>query len=494
MNPRTTLVLAIVAALLGGFVYLYEIEGESTRESAAENERKIHRGLEAAELEAIELTTRDGVAARFERRDERWTLVSPVVGPADAAAVDGIAEALANLVREGEVPEAGALDQYGLGEGARIVRFEVGGEARGIRIGGDTPVGGHRYVARLADDEVAYVARYRTNAFDRDLADLRERRIFGFEVGDVEAIDLRWPGAGVTLVRAEEGWSLVEPVEDRADETTVRELLSDLAFLRASGFVDEPDEAVRAALSEPPLEIRLTLADGDSGSGPRTIEAVIGGHAAGDRLARGPSGEVYTIDSERLEDFGRTISAYRYKTLSEFEVSAARRVRLRFEEEGVVTEVDARLADGGWSSEEPAVDPDRISDLVRELAGLRAIEIVADEMGPAELAAFGLSPPIASIRIEDRSAGDGSEEETSVLAEVALGVLDIDRGLYAQRVGTSAVYLLDVDVAEEVPISAAAFAARFALQDEAGGDVGEEIELEPEALDPDPLVGDPVVD
>ena len=33
MNPRTTGILAVVAALLGGFIYFYEIGGEATRKS-----------------------------------------------------------------------------------------------------------------------------------------------------------------------------------------------------------------------------------------------------------------------------------------------------------------------------------------------------------------------------------------------------------------------------------------------------------------------------
>ena len=59
-----------------------------------------------------------------------------------------------------------------------MVRFEqgdgAGGDALGLRIGGETPVGGNLYVASLASDEIAYVERYRLNALNRALADLRE--------------------------------------------------------------------------------------------------------------------------------------------------------------------------------------------------------------------------------------------------------------------------------------------------------------------------------
>ncbi|MHA7836949.1 MAG: DUF4340 domain-containing protein, partial [bacterium] len=148
MNPRTTLVLAVVAALLGAFVWLYEIEGEPQRRAAADDEKRIHPGLESGDVQSIALTTRDDVEARFERQDGRWRLVEPVSAPADAVALDAIAGALVNLPREGQVEDPDELEQYGLGDGARVVRFEIeDGSTRGIRIGRTTPVGGHRYVA-----------------------------------------------------------------------------------------------------------------------------------------------------------------------------------------------------------------------------------------------------------------------------------------------------------------------------------------------------------
>ena len=72
MNPRTTALLALVAVLLGGFIYFYEIRGETTGQSAREDEKRLHPGLEADRIDAVELTTEDGVEARFERSEGLW--------------------------------------------------------------------------------------------------------------------------------------------------------------------------------------------------------------------------------------------------------------------------------------------------------------------------------------------------------------------------------------------------------------------------------------
>jgi len=475
MNPRTTLVLAVVAALLGAFIWLHEIGGEAARQSEQDDAKRLHPGIGSGDIEAIAFTTRDGVDARFERRDGRWRLVAPVDAPADPTALDAIAGALVNLPREGRVEQPGDLGQYDLGDEARVVRFEVAGETRGIRIGRTTPVGGHRYVSRLADDEVAYVATYRLNALDRDLVDLRDRRIFGFEAADVVGLELSWPEGAVELERDEAGdWRMTVPVVAPADASRIRELLSDLSFLRARSFIDEPDadEQVDAASQERALELRWTLrAPDDATDGDpveQTREIRIGGRVGEGLLLARSDGRLYTIAPERLEDFDRSVNAYRDKTLSSFALDRAGRLELDLDDESGESRasITAVLGEGGWTrleaasegSAEPALDPEAISELVRTLAELRAADIVAEEMGEAELASLGLAPPRALLRVAERGDLDA---ESQLLGEVVLGRYDAERGIFARRTDRPTVYVLDPELADVLPLSWRAFEDRY---------------------------------
>lgn len=133
MSPRTTALLALVAILLGGFIYFYEIRGESARQGVLDDEKRIHSGLDADQVDAVEFTTEDGIEARFERHEGRWSLVSPLVDLADATALDAIANAVTNLPRAGVVASPAELEQYGLAGDTRIVRFEASGESLGDR-------------------------------------------------------------------------------------------------------------------------------------------------------------------------------------------------------------------------------------------------------------------------------------------------------------------------------------------------------------------------
>ncbi len=486
MNLHATALLGLAALALGSFIYYYEIEGESARRAALDAEQRIHQDVEAASVERIELSSMDGIAARFERIDGRWMMTAPVSARADATALDAIADSLSSLRREGVVEDPSALDQYGLGPDSRTIRFVAAGMERGLRIGGSTPVGGHLYVARLADDDVAYVESFRINAFNRNLDDLRDRQILHVAADEFLTLRISWPGTDgveeVALARDASGeWQMGVPVVGRADSQTIRDLLTDLTYLRATGFVDVATEQTEAALAHPEISIHWTL-PGDHAE----RRLLIGSVAGGETLVEGPDGRRATIAAARIDDFARDVVAYRFKSLSEFDLVDARYLTLDFPAAGTTQEgndaihVEATRTEAGWSGTAPEIDAQRASALVRELSSLRAIDILADEMGPNELASLGLSPPRARILV---GGGDKRGSLGETLSDVSLGRLDPDRGIFAQRSGASTIFVLAASVVEEIPISGEAFVSGFEAESGALAVDGEELDSEYHEID-----------
>ncbi|MCB9724472.1 MAG: DUF4340 domain-containing protein [Spirochaetaceae bacterium] len=507
MSPRTTGLLALVALVLGAFVVFYELGGEGEREAARDEAKRIHPGIEAEEITSVALVTRDGQPARFERSEGRWRMVEPFEDEADGRALDAIAFALADLPCVGRVDGASSLDPFGLGDTARVVRFQVGsGAARrmfGLRIGGATPVGGNLYLSRLDDDEVVYAERYRLNALDKDLADLRERQILDFDTDDVRSLRVAWTDddgpVDLELVRVDEpsraagddaagattSWRIHAPFDAPADEETVEALLADLAFLRASGFVDASDPAARAAIRDPLIVVTIGLAGREV-----PLRLAIGGLYADGRLVEGPGGRLRTVAAERIDDVPRTLAAYRERTVSRFDLAEAFRVTLELRADPEAAggpapgdaspmRVVAELGGTGWARVDggPALDPDRFSDFVRDLAGLRAADVFADGLGGAELESLGLSPPRVAIRVE-------AERAERPLAEVALGRDLPGRGLVAMRGDEGPVFVLAAQATLDLPGSSQAFAEAFlARPTSEGGATAGEIDR-PIAIDP----------
>jgi len=468
MQPRTTLVLGLVALVLGAFVWFYEIGGEAGRNEAAEAGKRLFPDIAATDIRWVEITTPDATPLRAERGSEGgWRIVSPVDFPGDPVALDGLASALADLSSERQLESPEALAVYRL-DGGPALRFGADERESGLRIGRDTPVGGNAYVARVGDDEVYIVASWRVNALRKSLDDLRDRRILPFDREAVTRIEVRWPGQtqGPVVLEPVEGgegsWRMVAPIEAPADRETVDGLLSDLAYLRADSFADDVASPRDAGLVPPDLEIRLRL-EPEQGEPLERVFA-LGQERDGKRLARGlhsTGTTYYVLRSERIGEFPRRVSAYRNRELARFTNSDARRLEIELRDGTADTtplRVEARRTEAGsWASEPPMRDGVAV-DIVANLALLRADDVLAERVGSEERVALGLDPPRAHLRVLGAGEGD-------VLADVAIGVLD-DAGLVVAVPGSPAVFRVEGRLAENLPISKEAFRARFAAEAE----------------------------
>ncbi|MBW2361864.1 MAG: DUF4340 domain-containing protein [Deltaproteobacteria bacterium] len=484
MNPRVTGILLLCAAALGAFVWFYEIEGEADRRAAEDAGKRLFAELEADAIEWVELDVSDGMRVRAERSAGRWAIVGPLLFPGDTSAWDAIAATLASATSETlfEDPQPPAV--YGLADGADEIRFAAGGEERALRLGGTAPIGSNVYAAVVGTQPVHTIASWRASSLRKEFTELRDKRVLDFDAGSVAAIEAEWPGARVALERDGDSWRMTAPVEGPADADRVTDLLSELAFLRADGFDDAPPSDADAGLAPPAYRVRLTLADaaaGDAAEAPRVLELALGSEVSDDsRYARGAQVSLYRIAAARLDDLPREVSAYRYKRLADFDSKDAQRVELVFRgPDGEPVEIVATHSDGVWSSEPEALDPAKLGTLVRELAGLTAESILAERVGPDELAGLELSPPAAAFTV--RSA-EGEEP----LAQVRLGALQGSDGIVAQTGENPQVFRLALDLSEQLPLNLEALRNHFLQREEPAppavdaseGDSGFEFDLD----------------
>lgn len=457
VNPRSTGILFLVAALVVGGVWWNEnVRKGEAAESEAEA-RTLFPDVEVEDVAFVALETTDGRAARIERQDGGFRLVAPLDFAVDRTTIDGIVGALAEVQSETVIESPGSDEIYGLGGGADTVHFGTEAGEHALRVGGKTPVGSNTYAARDDEATVYTIPSYRANALRRSLTDLRDKRVLRFDREAVSGIELTWRGAGVRLGRGDEGWRVIAPVEDAADAATVDELLSDLSFLRADGFLDTAPPDAEIGLDRPSFEAKLT---GEGADGEAYIfHLLVGDAAGGSRVARGSEGALYEIPSERLADFPRTVAAYRFKELASFVPSDARQLELAFHDpEAGAHVVIAEHGDDGWASSPESLAPGRAARMVAELSTLRGSDIVADAMGAAEQQALGLDPPNVTLRVRGAPEGDALGP---VLAEVWLGTLDPDRGIVARRADQERIYRVAFELAEHLPVSLEALRNRF---------------------------------
>jgi hypothetical protein len=475
MNPRITGILFLIAAALGAFVYFYEIRGEEGRLEAEARQKRLFPDVEDEAVEWLELTTSDGRPVRAERREKGWQIVEPLVFPGDEFALDGMASALAQIASEAVYEDPQAPEVYGLDDESREVRFAAGGAEHALRTGDKTPMGGNSYASVVGEKPVYAVPSFRVNSLGKAFDDLRDKRILHFDSSSVERLSASWPGGRVALTRQEGKWRLSAPVEGAADADTVTDLLSDLSFLRASGFEDEPPPDAETGLDRPAFAVELELAPvtpvEGGGAEPRRLAFAVGSEVVdAARLVRAAQPSLYRIPAERLDDFPRELVDYRFKRLAEFEVRDAERIELGFSSrEGETRVVTVTRHEDAWHSAPEPMAPEKITRLVEELSRLEANDILAERVGPEELRELGLDPANVTLLVYGKQEG----EQEARLAEVRLGVLRGSQGIVAQTGENPALFQLEIDLAEHIPVSFEAFRNRFVAEEEEEEATGE---------------------
>jgi len=470
MNLRSTILLAIVTALVGAFVYFYEIRGASDRDSEEERKELLFADVSPDDIDWIELFTSDGQDARIEREGESWSLVSPLSYKADSVASDGLTRAVATLKFGRQFTNPETLETYGLNK-SPSVRFGFKGQEYAFTVGDETPLGDSTYLSSEGGQKVFSAKTFEVSPFEKSLNELRDRSVLLFERDDITEISVRWGNSEATLLKSsDKEWNMEAPVQARGDRNAVESLLSQMQFLKALDFVDEPGVAEQDTFSQP--ETVITLKEREGGFHKLAI-----GLAIGDRRLVNVEGKttLFSVRSDLVDDLPQDVMSLRFREVGRFSAVEAKAFELGFHNANgsLSLSVFGNRDEGNWVTD-PKMAPGKASRFLSSLAGVVAIDIDAEKATDETLSTLGLLPPKVSITIQ----GDMSEGKRDILAHVDLGVVDADRGIAARIQGERTVYRLHYDLAEDIPISPEAFRNRFSDESEeekSKDDSGEEL-------------------
>lgn len=443
MRQRTSIILAVVAAVMAGFIYLYERNLPTTAE-LEEREDRLIPGFDRDRVDRIVLGSgeeRVELARDSAEPDAgplgsvgSWRLTHPRELDADPEAVDELLNAIDWLERRRTVNEPGALEEerYGLEEPRGRVALRLRGRDIALIVGGDAP-GEAIYVALEGETDTVYAVDHEfLEQISKGVGDLRNRNFAEIRMREVQAIRVK--GRFHAVRASSNRWNLRTPVEMRADAGAVEDIVRDLERLRVSRFVadDVNDEGLSEyGLNEPSREVSLRLADeegplvllfggeceGHAGEVYATVQgsgtiACIEAEVVGEQLGVEPN-SLREMRATRLgEDLLESITvAQGSRSLTIRRIGA--RWRLPAVESG---EADAGAAEG------PEADGDSVEALVNALRDLRGEEVTD------ELEAVGLAgdEPDSDVRIR-LVPEDGGEAETLYFA-ISEGALYLRRG------------------------------------------------------------------
>ena len=488
MKPRTLAVLLVLVVALGAFVWFVERDLPSS-EQRQERAKKV-LAVKAADVQALTLETA-GRRVRLEREPEPekdegdaeaagslldagrgWRLVEPLAAKADGGEVGRLLDTLAGLEKQRTLTEADR-SALGLAEPRGKVTLATAEGETVLEVGAQVPSSDSVVVA-LAGGEAAYVV---PGGFWSDVAreagDWRDKDVFPGERGDVQSVRLASAdGPGVLLSRRGEAFWLGSPISDRADRDAADRLLSQLASLRASRFVDQPRPPAELGLEPPAAVVEVVLKDKGEPFRLELGAPVSDGGAA--RYARA-SGQVFTTESEWTTWTGKAVAEWRSKQWSGFQSWEVDSLQLQ-DGEGTV----ALSREGGeWQRDGVEIPYTPVSDLLFALTGATA-EAVADGSGEAPS-----GPPLLTATLK----GSEGREETLTLYPILEAVEGAPHP--ARASDREAVLLLSQATRQGIDKALAEVRAAQPVTDEAG-EAGEDdataddIEIESEEGDDEP--------
>ncbi len=163
VNPRITLILVILLAALGGYIYLFEMQGDedvSSRPDVLLYDR-AYGEYDIVELEIVGPQSKAHFARTDEAPTQDWEMLQPdSLSPdqVDQVRVNGAANRLGHLTASQVITGVANLAQYGLDPPVLIVTLTISdGQKITLHSGAETPVNDNRYLRIANGDQSIYL-------------------------------------------------------------------------------------------------------------------------------------------------------------------------------------------------------------------------------------------------------------------------------------------------------------------------------------------------
>ncbi|HXC52719.1 MAG TPA: DUF4340 domain-containing protein [Candidatus Limnocylindrales bacterium] len=413
MSFVRTIILVVIAAALGA--WLFFVEGPK---ALLEAKKDYLIDVDPADVEKIHLVYTDQPEIEIVKEAGNWKLTKPVAYPAEKSVVENFLNTVkdAKIERRLEKNEAGALSSYGLegpnGSQARIeLTLEGGKPLPAVLLGIATPVGYQAFARRDGSDEVLVIPLLLQSSAKKTPSELRAKAMFpGVDSTGIKTVTIEKPGEKIEVERKSEfAWEMKSPVNDTADQESMRSMLDSLATIDAVGFYDGAEVDRKAfGLDEGATHFRAQREDGSQIA--FTIGKAATDQPAGNYFERESDHQVVKAPDWVAQKFMPGAAELRDKRFLSCKLDEVR--SLRFSMAGDTFTLAREAPGKPWTIDPPAAGEvlnQRIVDnALNGLAAARADEVVADAPPGANLHQFGLDAPVARLEVGGANGSCGA--------------------------------------------------------------------------------------
>ena len=397
MRYWPTVLMLVILAGLGSYLYLVELPAEQREEKQESAQKQILPFPETA-ITGLSITTAQGPIKFKLVEPGKWSIVAPLQTDADNREVQALIRALVTGAVTRTVEEqATQLAPFGLEQPVTTLTITAGTQQETISIGDSGPLSNTLYVLRASDRHVLLTNLAPKDFINKSLMTYRRKELLRFVQNDVERVRLTYPTTEIVIYnmakdKPRPSWKIRYPIEAEADQNEVRSLMFRLEDLKALGIIDPGPErdTVAKTLTTPKVKVTLHTAAGDQSvrlyqPDPQSGEAIA------ETTADAP---LYRVNPALIKDLTKELFNLQDKRLLGLDYADIAMLSVKTREHQYVLINQT----GRWVLEDRPIEKvsQEAADLfVSRVANLPAEERVMKQSAP--LAPYGLLAPAAEF-------------------------------------------------------------------------------------------------
>lgn len=454
MNARSAWIWASIAIGLFAAIFAYE----RFFFQPPQGPQLLFPSFKAAGVQSIQVLSSDGAEIQVQRTNGTWRLTRPLSYPAQTNSIEVLLKTLEGLVPATTLSTAALSgnpewrSEFGLEEPRLSLVFTNGQIRQQLLIGSTTSPGDQIFVQVAGEEQVHVVDVELLKLIPGSDKFWRDTRLFDLPSSAYSRITVT-SGEQVVELRHEptgRGWSIVRPMQARADAAHLGELLQGLNDLQVRRFITDDPSADLEAYGLLPTELEIAFFQGsNSVQSLRFGKSLEDGSGLLYAIGREPE-SVVGFSSDSLLGWRITPNDFRDRQL------------IRIPNAVVAMEIEngesfslRQTTNGVWTVEPLGLPADTatIQRFIEVLAGLRVVQFVKDVVAESDLPTYGLAEPKLRIRLELKAT---STNEPAPVVELALGDVKDDQ-IMVRRADENAVYAVEIEPLAALPVAAGHF-------------------------------------
>jgi hypothetical protein len=410
MKARTTLILLVVVGAIGAYIKFYESKHPNTEETARQEKNVINFNRE--KLDGIIIQNGDE-KIELKRSGNKWRLEAPIKDQADSAAIDNLINEIEDWRKAATIPareiaaNKNQLNEYGLSKPKlrlKLVGADMPGE---ILFGKDAASEGQLYVRLGNSNDVFIAAQTLKNDVSKKAEDFRDRKLTELTTAQIARAVLKTPAGEIELIKRNEYWQIVKPLQARGDNQKIGDLLAQVTNARIQQFIaDDRGDLHAYGLAEPRGSLTIFKQDDKQGQ-----MLQIGGVPEKNKdqlyVRFLPRGAVYTLPNKLQEILNTVPNDLRDRHLVRIETNILDRITI--EGTGKPKLILARKGEA-WTiasrNNQPA-NSDEARRLINTLNNEQVVKFVEDTA--ANLAKYGLDKPPTQLTFSSFASENTAE-------------------------------------------------------------------------------------